>query len=54
MNMKQHILLALHEEFNRWEALLASMSEAQITAPQQPSDWSIKAEMAHLSAWQQL
>jgi len=53
MDMKQHILAALREELNRWEALLAGMSEAQITAPNPPSTWSIKAEMAHLSAWQQ-
>ena len=40
MYMKQHILAALSEEFNRWEELLAGMSEAQITAPQLPSNWS--------------
>ena len=40
MYMKQHILAALSEEFNHWEELLAGMSEAQITAPQLPSNWS--------------
>jgi hypothetical protein len=53
MNMKQHILTALREEFNRWEELLASMSEEQITAPHLPSHWSIKDVIAHLRAWQQ-
>jgi hypothetical protein len=53
MYMKQHILAALREEFNRWEELLASMSEAQITTPQLPSHWSIKDDIAHLRAWQQ-
>jgi hypothetical protein len=51
MNMKQHILAALREEFNRWEDLLASMSEEQITAPHLPSHWSIKDVIAHLRAW---
>ena len=53
MNMKQHILAALREQFNRWEELLASLSEEQITAPQLPGNWSIKDVMAHVWAWQQ-
>jgi len=53
MSMKQHILAALREEFNRWEELLAGMSEEQLTAPLLPSHWSIKDVIAHLRAWQQ-
>ena len=53
MNMKDHILTALREQFNRWEKLLASMSDEQITAPHLPSNWSIKDVIAHLRAWQQ-
>src|SRR4051794_38395163 len=53
MNMKEHILEALREQFNRWEELLAGMSEAQINTPHSPSNWSIKDEIAHLWAWQQ-
>jgi len=53
LNDKQHLLIALGEEFNRWEALLASLSEAQITAAQLPKSWSIKDVVAHLRAWQQ-
>lgn len=53
MNMKEHILTALREEFNRWEELLASMSDEQITAPHLPSNLSIKDVIAHLRAWQQ-
>ena len=53
MYMKQHILAALSEEFNRWEELLTGISEAQITAPQLPSNWSTKDDIAHLWAWQQ-
>lgn len=53
MNMKQHILAALREVFNRWEELLASMNEENITTPLLPSHLSIKDEIAHLWAWQQ-
>ena len=53
MSDKQDILTALREEFNRWEALLAGLSEQQITAPQLSDGWSIKDVIAHLRAWQQ-
>lgn len=53
MNMKEHILTALREQFNRWEELLASLSVAQIAAPQLHSNWAIKDEITHLMAWQQ-
>ena len=53
MYMKDHILAALREEFIQWEALLASMSEAQCVAPHLPGTWSTKDEIAHLWAWQQ-
>ena len=54
MNDKQQILTTLREEFNRWEELLASMNEEQITAPHLPSNLSIKDVIAHLRAWQQI
>ncbi len=53
MIMKQHILTALSEELDRWEGLLAGLSEQQLTASLQPSAWSIKDVIAHLMAWQQ-
>lgn len=53
MNMKEHLLAALREEFNRWEELLASMSEEQITAPRLADHRSIKDVVAHTWAWQQ-
>ena len=53
MNMKEHILAALEEELNRWEDLLVSMNEAQITAPRLPDHRSIKDVVAHVWAWQQ-
>ena len=43
----------LKEVFNRWDELLAGMSEEQATDPSLPSNWSVKDVMAHLWAWQQ-
>jgi hypothetical protein len=54
MNMKEHILAALREQFGRWEKLLASLNEEQITKPSFDYDWSIKDVIAHLWAWQQI
>ena len=54
MNMKDHILTALREQFDRWEELLASLSEEQITSPHFDYDWSIKDVIALLWGWQQI
>jgi hypothetical protein len=54
MNMKEHILSALREQFDSWEVLLARVSEEQITTPHFDFDWSIKDVIAHLWAWQQI
>lgn len=54
MNDKKQILTMLNEEFRCWEELLASLSEAQITAPHLPANLSIKDVMGHLRAWQQV
>jgi hypothetical protein len=54
MSEKQQILKLLSEEFDRWEAQLAGLSEAQITAPVLPPYLSIKDVIAHLMAWQQV
>ncbi len=54
MNMKDHILRALREQFNHWEELLATMGEEQIITPRFDFDWSIKDVIAHLRAWQQI
>jgi|GEM_PF-362851 len=54
MNDKQQVLTTLREEFNRWEELLAALDEEQITAPNLPSNMSIKDVIAHLRAWQQI
>lgn len=54
MNMKEHILAALHEQLESWEQLLANFSEEQLIAPQFDQGWSIKDIIAHLWAWQQV
>lgn len=54
MNMKDHILAALREQFGHWEELLASLSDEQITAPHFDLGWSIKDVIAHLWGWQQI
>ncbi len=54
MNMQGHILAALREQFNRWEELLASLSEEQIATPHFDFEWSVKDVIAHLWAWQQI
>jgi len=53
MNMKDHILMALREQFKQWEELLASMSDEELTSPRLPSSWSVKDVIAHLRAWEQ-
>ena len=54
MNMKEHILTALREQFDRWEELFASLSEEQLNAPHFDLDWSIKDVITHLWGWQQI
>ena len=54
MHDKHHSLTMLREEFNRWEALLLRLNEADITARQLPANLSIKDVVAHVRAWQQV
>jgi hypothetical protein len=54
MNMKDHILTALREQFDSWEELLASLSEEQVTTPHFDLNWSIQDVIAHLWGWQQI
>ncbi len=53
MTMREHILAALHEQFERWDAMLAAVSAEQATARNQPDAWSLSDEVVHLWAWQQ-
>jgi hypothetical protein len=54
MNMIEHILAALREQFTRWEELLAHLSAEQITTPSFDLDWSVKDVINHLWGWQQI
>lgn len=54
MNMKEHILAALREQFESWEGLLSGLNEQEIDTLHFDLDWSIKDVMAHLWAWQQV
>jgi hypothetical protein len=50
---KAETVAKLRGEFNSWEELLSHLPEAEITAPQLPSNLSVKNVIAHLWAWQQ-
>jgi hypothetical protein len=52
--MKEHILAALREQFERWQQLLTSLSEEKLAAPRFDFGWSIQDVVAHLWAWQQI
>jgi len=54
MNMKEHIVAALKEQFNHWEELLKNLNNDEITIPRFDYDWSIKDVIAHLWGWQQI
>jgi hypothetical protein len=54
MDNKQQNLTELRDVFNRWEALLAGLSEAQLITRQLPAELSVKDLVGHLRAWQQI
>lgn len=51
---KQQVLDRARAEFDRWEQLLAGLSELQILAKELDGGWSVKDVIAHLKAWQEL
>lgn len=53
MSMKEHILDALREQIEAWEALIASLEQDQLSQPLGESDLSVKDTLAHLHAWQE-
>jgi hypothetical protein len=53
METKQQILDQLADIYNRWQELLAELSEEQIMEPMPPSMWTVKDVVAHMWAWQQ-
>jgi len=54
MDDKTQIVSMLKEEFNRWEKLLNSISEEEITTLNLIGNMSIKDTVAHLTVWQQI
>lgn len=54
MKDKQQILALLREELNRWEDVLAGLSNTQISTPHSQSIMSTKDVVGHLRAWQQV
>jgi hypothetical protein len=49
---KAELLANIQAGYDQMEALLASLSEEQVTTPGVNGSWSIKDNLAHLSAWQ--
>ena len=49
---KQALLDLMNTGYTNFTALLASLSEQQLTTPGVNSAWSVKDNMAHLTAWQ--
>jgi hypothetical protein len=49
---KQKLLDLMNTGFTSLTALLASLSEQQLTTPGVNSTWSVKDNIAHISAWQ--
>jgi len=54
MSKKEKTLSRIREEFQRWEALVARIPEAEGTVPHFDGGWSVKDVLAHLHGWQQL
>lgn len=48
---KSTLLDAIQSEYSKLEALLAPLSEQQMTTPTVNGNWSIKDNIAHLTAW---
>ena len=46
------LLTHIQAEYDRFEALLASLREEQMTTPGVNGTWSVKDNLAHLTAWQ--
>ncbi|HEY4384036.1 MAG TPA: DinB family protein, partial [Ktedonobacteraceae bacterium] len=49
---KAELLTHIQAEYDRFEALLASLSEEQMTIPGVNGTWSVKDNLAHLTTWQ--
>jgi hypothetical protein len=49
---KPALLAIIQASYDQFEALLATLSEEQMTLPGVNGSWSVKDNLAHLSAWQ--
>lgn len=49
---KAELLASIRAGYEQFEALLASLSEEQMTTPGVNGSWSVKDNLAHLAAWQ--
>lgn len=50
---KAELLTRIQDGYTQFEAILAPLSEAQMTEPGVNSSWSVKDNLAHLTVWQQ-
>ena len=48
---QQDMLQQIEQSYAAFEAGLAALNEAQMTAPALPGGWSVKDALAHLSVW---
>src|SRR5262245_60485677 len=53
MDSQEELLTKLTDIYNRWEKMLAGMSEEEIVVHHPPAGLSIKDVIGHLRAWQQ-
>jgi hypothetical protein len=51
---KADLLIEIHREWDRLNALVGSLNEAQLTAPRLHGGWSVKDALAHISAWEKV
>ena len=54
MPKKEQLLALLRDEYERWQTLLSSLDEGQLTSRTLPAGLSIKDTIGHLHAWQQI
>jgi uncharacterized protein (TIGR03083 family) len=51
---KDEVLAHMRRERATLDALVASLSEAQLVEPELEAGWSVKDVLAHIAAWEQL
>jgi len=49
---KAELLAIIRDGYEQFEDLLASLQEEQMTIPGVNGSWSVKDNLAHLTAWQ--